>query len=394
VGFLWADGTATTFSGESGDTMPLALGLAKKIAMSYGHLVALLQDGSVACFGNNDFGRCDVPSGLGPAIDVAAGATTTTAVTTSGEVVCWGNCPQPGLPSTCVQLDAAIYPIALSTTGVLWSPSGSGGWLPGLSGVVDFEVEEFHGLALLADGSTIGWGDNQYGEASSLPPSGTVRDIATGADHMLVIREPGVVEAIGSNLYGQTAVPDDLPTDIVFAAAGWTHSAVAGPSGLVQWGLHAPLEIPPGRIEYLGAYRFTTVVIVDTDQDGDGVLDVSDNCVEAPNPAQEDCDGDGVGDACVVLDPTADCDANGIPDSCQILEQPSLDSNGDGILDACVPVPCYGDLNGDDIVNGADLAILLAFWGPSGLFPAADIDASGAVDGADLAILLSGWGEC
>jgi hypothetical protein len=34
------------------------------------------------------------------------------------------------------------------------------------------------------------------------------------------------------------------------------------------------------------------------DTDGDGVLDVNDNCVDDPNPGQEDFDGDKVGNAC------------------------------------------------------------------------------------------------
>jgi hypothetical protein len=36
----------------------------------------------------------------------------------------------------------------------------------------------------------------------------------------------------------------------------------------------------------------------DTDSDGDGVPDSSDNCPGTPNSDQADCDGDGVGDAC------------------------------------------------------------------------------------------------
>ena len=34
------------------------------------------------------------------------------------------------------------------------------------------------------------------------------------------------------------------------------------------------------------------------DEDGDDILDDSDNCPDTPNPNQEDCDGDGQGDAC------------------------------------------------------------------------------------------------
>jgi hypothetical protein len=46
------------------------------------------------------------------------------------------------------------------------------------------------------------------------------------------------------------------------------------------------------------------------------------------------------------------------------------------------------DLNGDGVVDGADLAALLAQWGTDG---AADLNDDGIVDGADLAQVLSNW---
>ncbi|MSR40564.1 MAG: hypothetical protein EXS10_01500 [Phycisphaerales bacterium] len=47
------------------------------------------------------------------------------------------------------------------------------------------------------------------------------------------------------------------------------------------------------------------------------------------------------------------------------------------------------DLNGDGVVNAADLAILLNNWGGSGL---GDLDGNGYVDAADVAALLNAWG--
>jgi len=57
---------------------------------------------------------------------------------------------------------------------------------------------------------------------------------------------------------------------------------------------------------------------------------------------------------------------------------------------------CAGDINGDGMVDGNDLAILLSSWGPcpgTGSC-AGDISGDGVVNGNDLAILLSSWGSC
>lgn len=65
-----------------------------------------------------------------------------------------------------------------------------------------------------------------------------------------------------------------------------------------------------------------------------------------------------------------------------------------------LPVPstgCFADLNGDGVVDGADLGILLGAWGPcpGGGEPCpADLTGAGAVSGADLGILLGEWGQC
>ncbi len=48
------------------------------------------------------------------------------------------------------------------------------------------------------------------------------------------------------------------------------------------------------------------------------------------------------------------------------------------------------DINGDGLVNGADLATLLSLWGSSS--PEGDLTNDGVVNGADLAVLLANWG--
>jgi len=56
----------------------------------------------------------------------------------------------------------------------------------------------------------------------------------------------------------------------------------------------------------------------------------------------------------------------------------------------CTPPGPLGDLNGDGVVDGADLGVLLNAWGACDGCPA-DLNGDGVVDGADLGILLNAW---
>jgi len=90
------------------------------------------------------------------------------------------------------------------------------------------------------------------------------------------------------------------------------------------------------------------------DSDGDGLLDLDDNCPQIANASQTDIDGDGIGDTCEAA--------------------------------------CPGDLDGDFDVDFDDLVLLLSEWGtgPS----SADFDNSGTVDLSDLITVLANWGSC
>jgi N-acetylneuraminic acid mutarotase len=70
------------------------------------------------------------------------------------------------------------------------------------------------------------------------------------------------------------------------------------------------------------------------DGDGDGVMNLQDNCPADTNPLQTDTDHDGVGDAC-----DSDDDDDGVldfDDNCPLFPNPDKkDTNHDGIGDAC-----------------------------------------------------------
>jgi len=104
-----------------------------------------------------------------------------------------------------------------------------------------------------------------------------------------------------------------------------------------------------------------------------------------PDPVGACCFGSGF---CLALT-EADCIAAagawaGANTSC-------VDGNGNGVADDCEPPSGEpADLNGDGVVDGADLGILLSNWGKCLGCPA-DLNGDGVVDGADLGILLSAW---
>lgn len=75
-----------------------------------------------------------------------------------------------------------------------------------------------------------------------------------------------------------------------------------------------------------------SVEVYDPDTDGDGIVDVDDNCPETSNPDQADYDGDAAGDAC------------------------DADDDNDGVLDAVDVVP-LSDLEPYVVIDGCDSGV-------------------------------------
>ena len=75
---------------------------------------------------------------------------------------------------------------------------------------------------------------------------------------------------------------------------------------------------------------------------------------------------------------------------------PTEGSEGEGVLEiVCTPIggdPCPEDINGDDVVDAADLGLLVGAWATSDA--AADVNDDGIVDAADLGLVIGRWGPC
>lgn len=106
------------------------------------------------------------------------------------------------------------------------------------SGVVAIAAGGFHSLALKADGSVVGWGRNDAGQVN-IPNSATsgVVAIAAGYYYSLALKAEGSVKGWGSNSYGQTNIPTTVTSGVVAIATGGYHGLALKADGSVKsWG--------------------------------------------------------------------------------------------------------------------------------------------------------------
>ncbi len=105
------------------------------------------------------------------------------------------------------------------------------------------------------------------------------------------------------------------------------------------------ISVAPDLVMGLPSFEFDTDIPIATDVEA-----LCDNCPFHPNPAQRDCDGDGVGNRCDVEGCPGDCDCSGIVDISELITAVGiLLANGD--VGDCL----QADLDNDGQIRIAEL---------------------------------------
>lgn len=298
----------------------------RAIAAGQQHTCALTNVGGVKCWGSNQFGMLgdgtttdrNVPVAVvglaNGVLAIAAGPTSTCAVTDIGDVRCWGDNTAGRLGDgtttqrlTPVSVGGLTGAMAVSVGGGTGCAITSGGlkcWganddgqigdgttaprltatqVAGLSsGVTHVAVGYAHVCARTTSGAVKCWGDNSNGQLGD----GTTTDrptpvdvsglssgaasVASGLMHVCAVTDVGTVRCWGNNAYGQlgggtTGAPHLTPADVqglpaaVSAIAGGDdHSCAASSSGaLMCWGANFTGQLGDGS--YVDRSRPTPV---------------------------------------------------------------------------------------------------------------------------------------
>ena len=245
-------------------------------ASSYGHTVALKSDGTVVAWGLNSEGQCNIPYDLSGVIAVAAGDSHTVALKSDGTVVTWGHngwgqCNTPsGLSGAIAVAAGATHTVAIKSDGtvVAWGYNhvGQCNVPSGLSGVTAIAAGYLHTVALKSDGTIVAWGYNEYGQCNV--PSGLsgVIAIAGGGYHTVALKSDGTVVTWGwNNYYGDNTIPSGL-SDAIAIAAGYCHTVALKSDGTVVtwgWNYYGQCNVPSGLSDVIavGGGRGHTVVL-------------------------------------------------------------------------------------------------------------------------------------
>jgi alpha-tubulin suppressor-like RCC1 family protein len=201
------------------------------------HSLALLSNGTVMAWGDDEFGQLgngmvetlsDVPvavSGLTGVTAISAGGNHSLALLSNGTVMAWGEneSGQLGNGST----NESDVPVAVK----------------GLTGVIAVSAGGSHSLALLKTGAVMAWGENEFGQLgngnvkqanSPVAVKGLTGVIAVsaGGSHSLALLKTGAVMAWGSNESGQLGLDTGEEEEVQFSDVPLAVHGLSGVSAI------------------------------------------------------------------------------------------------------------------------------------------------------------------
>lgn len=321
---------------------PGGQGTVRALASGEAHTCALRQDGTVSCWGNNDYGQASAPPSEIRFAAIGAGGFSTCGVRDDGGVVCWGQLgyvPAGQFIAVAVGewLACGLHPDGQATcwsgSGNTWSPPG---YFAGLTADGDYAC------GLRFDGSVECWREYQGGQVSM--PGGPYKALSAGPRQWCGVQESGEARcwdpyfspnerpgmsgtftAVSTSLHGACALRTDgqvdcwgnvwsQPGTFTALSAGREHVCGIRPDGTVAcWGQNEfgqatppkALTLPPS---IAAGGRHTCMVLPD---------------------GQADCWGDnGIGQASPPADPFVSV-GSGDEYSCGLREDGSVACWGD-----------------------------------------------------------------
>ncbi|MEX2238958.1 MAG: hypothetical protein WEB00_15645 [Dehalococcoidia bacterium] len=252
-------GNGATTGDQPAPTAVSGLSGVKAIAAGDNHSLALLNDGTVRAWGNDDDGQLGngpttgdqpapvVVSGLGGVKAIAAGRDHSLAVLNEGTVRSWGNDDSGKLGNG-------------ATTGDQPAPVV----VDGLSLVNEVAAGAFHSLALVNDGTVRAWGADDVGQLGNGDTTGDqpapvavgglsgVKAIAAGDFHSLALRNNGTARSWGSNTFGELG-SGEITGDQV---APVPVSGLSAAQAIAAGGLHSLALLNDGTVRAWGSDSF------------------------------------------------------------------------------------------------------------------------------------------
>jgi alpha-tubulin suppressor-like RCC1 family protein len=196
------------------------------VAAGAGQALGILEDGSMAAWGQNDAGQANVPSSAFNVLSLAAGDVHSLALLASGEVLAWGDNSDGQL-----NLPSVLQPVQYWTNSEWWE------WVnlfPNPAQAIAARGD--HSLALMTNGTVAAWGDNMFGE-STVPANLTnAVAIAAGYLHSVALCADGTVTVWGDDTFGETNVPPGLSNVVAIAAGDFHTLALLSNGRVVGWG--------------------------------------------------------------------------------------------------------------------------------------------------------------